>query len=95
MIIRNISSKIVHIGSKMILPDNEISIPDEEGNIPAIAAMKRVGLIVTVETPKAVKVEKTVAATQPKKKVVVEEKNEENVEKIEKAVKRVTKKKAE
>lgn len=50
MKVKNISNKIVHIGTTTILPDSEAIVSDEIGNSSPVKAIMKLGIIVAVET---------------------------------------------
>ena len=78
MKVKNISNKIVHIGTITILPDSEANIPDEVGNSAPVKAIEDIGIIAIVETAPVAAIaedatEEPVKKTRSKKAKVEEE----------------------
>ena len=82
MKVKNISNKIVHIGTTTILPDSEAIVSDEIGNSSPVRAIVELGIITVMETqPVEASTEET-AVEEPAKKGGRKKKTEISEEEI-------------
>lgn len=51
MIIKNISSKIINIGTEILMPDKQLPVADDVAGLPAIKAFVEKGYVVLIEEP--------------------------------------------
>lgn len=76
MIVRNVSSKIIGVGSsKVIMPDKEIKMTKEAFNVPSIQAFVKLGYLIGIEEAS----DKPARNAKPKNTEEVAAKHVENV----------------
>ena len=51
MIIKNISSKIINIGTEILMPDKQLPVAEDVAELPAIKAFAEKGYVVLIEEP--------------------------------------------
>lgn len=64
MIIKNISSKIINIGTEILMPDKQLPVAEDVAELPAIKAFAEKGYVVLIEEP--AEATKTAAEKKPK-----------------------------
>ncbi len=67
MRIKNISNKIVHIGTKTIMPDSEAVVSDEMCKSSPVKAIERIGIIAIMEAEPVEEVTEDMPVDEPKK----------------------------
>lgn len=91
MKIKNISNKIVSIGSKIVMPDDVVTLTEEVGNLPSVQILIKKGIFSDMSKPTAEDVEFEARVQEAAMKLFEEQKNQEAEEKPKRGRKKAAK----